>query len=66
MSNVAGAMVAASQAQTQIALATTFVKQNASAEAGIAALVEQNADAAASAASAPTAPGVGSVVDVSV
>ncbi|WP_349358646.1 hypothetical protein [Stappia sp.] len=68
MSSVAGAMVAANQAQMQTTLATTFLKQNAAAEAGIVAMLEQNADAAAAAGSgkAPTAPGVGGAVDVSV
>jgi hypothetical protein len=64
MSSVAGAMVAASQAQTQTSLAATFLKQNASAEAGLVAVLEQNAEMVAAAAKAPPAAGMGGRVDV--
>lgn len=67
MSNVAAAMVGASTSQTQMALTTNFMKQNANAEAGIAAMLEANADAAAAtAAKAPAGAGIGGKVDVSV
>ncbi|WP_417767946.1 hypothetical protein [Stappia sp.] len=65
MSSVAAAMVGFSQSQTQTSLATTFMKQNASAEAGIAAVLEQNAQSATAAAKAPPA-GLGGAVDVTV
>ena len=44
----------------------TFLKQNASAEAGLVAVLEQNAEMAAAAAKAPPAGGMGARLDVSV
>ncbi|GGE99130.1 MULTISPECIES: hypothetical protein [Stappia] len=66
MSNVAAAMAGAQQAQMQTVLAAKFMKMNASAEAGIVALLEQNVEATAAAAKAPVANGVGGKVDISV
>ena len=50
----------------QTTLAATFLKQNASAEAGLVAVLEQNAEMAAAAAKAPPAGGMGARLDVSV
>jgi|UniRef100_UPI003BABFCF6 hypothetical protein len=67
MSSVAAAMAGASAAQTQMSLQTTFMKQNANAEAGIAALLEANAqNAEALAAQPPAGAGMGGRVDVTV
>lgn len=57
--------VAAQQAQTQIQLQQTFVKQNAEQPQAIADLIEQGANSAEAAASAPP-PGTGTQIDVSV
>ncbi len=65
MSSVAAAMAGFSQAQTQTSLAATFLKQNASAEAGLVAMLEQNAASATAAANAPPA-GMGGALDVTV
>jgi hypothetical protein len=65
MSSVAAAFAGTSAAQTQLALQAKFVKQNASAEAGIAAVIEANAqNASALAAKAPAGAGIGGKVDV--
>lgn len=67
MSSVAAAMAGASAAQTQMTLQASFLKQNASAEAGIAAVLEANAqNAAALAAKAPAGAGLGGSVDITV
>jgi hypothetical protein len=60
----AAAFASSQAAQTQAALATTVIKQNHQAEAGLVALIEQAVEAGKQAAGSPTAPGTGNVVDV--
>ena len=60
--STAAAYAGAQAAQTQAALAATFAKQNADAQAGLVAVIEQAVEAAKQVSA--TAPGTGQVVDI--
>ena len=64
MSAIAAAYAGAQAAQTQAALSTIIAKQNAQAQAGLLAVIEQAVEAGKQAAASSTAPGTGADADV--